>query len=143
MASQHRFIDHTADIAVELIADSFEELIIEALISFNEAVFNTMDICNNEKVEEINLTESDREKLLVSFLNEINFILTVKKWASKCIYDISIITKDDIFNLFGKLKVCNLNADIELKEEIKSVTYHQMEIKEESGKLFTRIVFDI
>ncbi len=142
MASNHKFIDHTADIAVELTADSFEELIIESLRSYNESVFGSIDEHSNE-ILEINLAERSREELLVSFLNEINYLLSVKKWISKAIEDLTINRKNGIQILTCNLRGCLLTNDIELKEEIKSVTYHQMEIKEEKGKLITRIVFDI
>ena len=142
MASQHKFIDHTADIAVEITADSFEELILESLIAFNESVLGSVDN-NSEEELEIDLQDSSREGLLVSFLNEINYLLTVKRWLSKSIYEIVLKNKKNNYKLFCKIKVSKLKDDIDLKEEIKSVTYHQMEIKEENGKFFTRIVFDI
>ena len=143
MASHHRFIDHTADIAVQITADSFEELIQESLIAFNESVLDSVDKKSEEELE-IDLQDSSREGLLVSFLNEINFLLTVKKWISKSIDEISIVNINGLYTLSFKLKGSSyLTDDINLKEEIKSVTYHQMEIKEENGKLFTRIVFDI
>lgn len=142
MASYHKFIDHTADIAVQVTADSFEELIQESLIAFNESVLDLVDKKSEEGLE-IDLQESSREELLVSFLNEINFLLTVKKWISKSVDEIVIKNKKNNYELNCKIKGSRLTDDINLKEEIKSVTYHQMEIKEENGKLFTRIVFDI
>lgn len=142
MASSHKYIDHTADIAVELTADSFEELIVESLKAYNESVFESIDERNDESVE-INLTEQSREELLVSFLNEVNYLLTVKKWVSKSIDELLIKSEDSLFILTGNLNGSFLTNEIELKEEIKSVTYHQMEIKEEKRKLKTLIVFDI
>ncbi len=142
MASQHKFIDHTADIAVEVTADSFEELLTESLSAFNEVVIDSENIqCVEE--QELQLQASGREQLLVSFLNEINFLLTVKKWISKSIVKILITLENSTYKLNCKIKGCYLTDDIELKEEIKSVTYHQMEIREDNGMYSTRIVFDI
>lgn len=142
MASEHKFIDHTADIAVDITADSFEELIQESLKAYNNSVFEKTDEQANDEVI-IRLAEQSREELIVSFLNEINYMLTVKKWISKSIYDLLIDYENGSFILDIKLRGCLLTNDVQLKEEIKSVTYHQMEIKEERGKLITRIVFDI
>lgn len=142
MASEHKFIDHTADIAVDITADSFEELIQESLKAYNNSVFEKTDEQANDEVI-IRLAEQSREELIVSFLNEINYMLTVKKWISKSIYDLLINYENGSFILDIKLRGCLLTNDVQLKEEIKSVTYHQMEIKEERGKLITRIVFDI
>lgn len=142
MASEHKFIDHTADIAVDITADSFEELIQESLKAYNNSVFEKTDEQANDEVI-IRLAEQSREELIVSFLNEINYMLTVKKWISKSIYDLLIDYENGSFILDIKLRGCLLTNDVQLKEEIKSVTYHQMEVKENSGKFFTRIVFDI
>lgn len=142
MASQHKFIDHTADIAVEITADSFEELIIESLKAYNESVLDNLDNLN-ENVIELKLSESNREELLVSFLNEVNYLLTVKRWISKSIEHLLIDYENGVYTLTGKLNVCYLTNNFVLKEEIKSVTYHQMEIKKEKRKLTTKIVFDI
>ncbi|MFO7525436.1 MAG: archease [Ignavibacteriaceae bacterium] len=142
MASYHKFIDHTADIAVQITADSFEELIQESLIAFNESVLDSVDKKSEEELE-IDIQDSSREGLLVSFLNEINFLLIVKKWISKSVDEILIRNEENNYKLNCKLKCSRLTNDIDLKEEIKSVTYHRMEIKEENGILSTSIVFDI
>ncbi|MCJ7552543.1 MAG: archease [Ignavibacteriaceae bacterium] len=142
MASHHKFIDHTADIAVEVTADSFEELLTESLSAYNEAVLDSENIQVVEE-QELQLQASGREQLLVSFLNEINFLLTVKKWISKSIEKISITSENDFYKLNCITKGFYIKDGIKLKEEIKSVTYHQMEIVEEKGVFKTRIVFDI
>lgn len=142
MASQHKFIDHTADIAVEITANSFEELIQESLIAFNESVLDSVDKKSDEELE-IDLQDSSREGLLVSFLNEINYLLTVKRWISKSIYEIVLNNEKNNYQLICKIKGNRLTDDVDLKEEIKSVTYHQMEIKEMDGQYSTLIVFDI
>lgn len=142
MASDHKFIDHTADIAVDITADSFDELFKESLEAYNNSVFEKINDQANDEVI-LRLTEQSREELIVSFLNEINYLLTVKKWITKSIDNLLINNENGLFVLDVKLKGCLLTNDVELKEEIKSVTYHQMEVKENSGKFFTRIVFDI
>ncbi len=142
MASYHKFIDHTADIAVQITADSFEELIQESLIAFNESVLDSVDK-NSEEELKIDIQDSSREGLLVSFLNEINFLLTVKKWISKSVDEIVIKYETDNFEMSCKIKGSRLNDNVDMKEEIKSVTYHQMEIKEMDGQYSTLIVFDI
>lgn len=142
MASHHKFIDHTADIAVEITADSFEELIQESLIAFNESVLDSVDKKSEEELG-IYLQDSSREGLLVSFLNEINYLLTVKRWISKSIYEIVLKNEKNNYQLIYKIKGNRLTDDVDLKEEIKSVTYHQMNIKEMDGQYSTLIVFDI
>ncbi len=140
MSSKHTYLSHTADIAIDVEADSLEELFIEAFSGWLNSVVESTDLKTESEVE-INLSADSFEQLLVDFLNEVNFLLTVKKIL--CI-DVESLTIDkEKMSLKAKVRTQKLNDEIILKEEIKSVTYHQMEIRNENGKYFVRIVFDI
>lgn len=141
MASYHKFIDHTADIAVEIKADTIEELFIASALAFRESVMDFQQGDGKGKYK-ISLISYSLETLLVNFLNELNFRLTNKRKIFNNISDIKIYKEDDNFNLECILNENDVDEDI-IKTEIKSVTYHQMEIKEVNGEYFTRIVFDI
>jgi SHS2 domain-containing protein len=82
------------------------------------------------------------ETLLVSYLNELNFRLVYKRKICNSISDLKIAQKSESWNLQCILYESNVD-EANIKTEIKSVTYHQMEIKEENGKYSTRIIFDI
>lgn len=142
MSSNHKFLDHTADIAVEITADSFGEIIKESLVVFNSITIES-PLPQADSVVTISLVGSEREELLVSFLNEINFLLSVNKWVTLEITYLNCTMNDGKWFLQCDLTGCTLPGNSHLKEEIKSVTYHQMEIKELNGKLYTKIVFDI
>lgn len=142
MTSQHKFINHTADIAVEISAASFEELIKESLRAFNNALFDYIDD-SSDQVIELKSDAASKEELLVTFLNEINYLITVKKMISKNISALVINSDKDEYTLTGKLECCPLTGNIKLNAEIKSVTYHKMEIKEMEGQYSTLLVFDI
>ncbi|MFN3695309.1 MAG: archease [Ignavibacterium sp.] len=140
MSSKHTYLSHTADIAFDVEADSLEELFIEAFSGWLNSVVESTDLKTESEVE-INLSADSFEQLLVDFLNEVNFLLTVKKIL--CV-DVESLTIDkEKLSLKAKVRTQKLNDEIILKEEIKSVTYHQMEIRNENGKYFVRVVFDI
>jgi len=142
MASKFKFVDHTADIAVDAEADTIEELFIISAQAWKESVFGESIIEEKEK-KKIDIAERDTELLLVKFLDELNFLFQAKKWACGSIKEI-IIKKNKEWYLsaliLGELfkeKKHSVNA------EIKAVTFHQLEIRNISGKYSTRIVFDI
>lgn len=140
MSSKHTFLSHTADIAFEVEADSIEELFIESFKGWLNSVVENIS-SDAEHETEIKLFADSLEQLLVDFLNEVNFLLTVKKIL--CV-DVKELTIDkEKLSLNSVLKIQNVKDDSMLKEEIKSVTYHKMEIKEDKGKYYVRVVFDI
>ena len=143
MVWSYNFIEHTADIAVEVSGDSYEELFIAAANAWKESAVETVNAVFSGK-KEIKLEETSLEELLVGFLSELNFILLYGKWLPVKLQSISISKEDN----FWKAKILiegtafnNLRQII--KREIKAITFHQMDIKIVNGKYFTRIVFDI
>lgn len=142
MSRSYKFIDHTADIAAELNGSSLEELFAAGA----EALLNS--IVDEQKFEaddllEIDLSASSKEELLITFLNELNYLLATKKWLYLSIQSIKIFNDTEVYELSVGLNGTELKKDIQLKQEIKSVTYHQVEIIEAKGNYSTLVVFDI
>lgn len=140
MSSSHTFIEHTADIAFDVTADTIEELFIESTRAWRIAVVGDVSgkaLANRE----VNLTADSLEELLVNFLNELNFFLLNKRWLA-VIFNKLIIDRTN-FLLSANVSGFQIDDSIEIKEEIKSVTYHQMNIVKTDDKFTTRVVFDI
>ncbi len=143
MAGIFKFIDHTADIAVEISADNYADLFIAAASAWKDAVIEPF---TSDAVEpcEIKLEESSIEELLVEFLSELNFLLLTKKWVFGKIKNISINKDGNLWKLSSTVLGNPFNNNKHnLKVEIKAVTFHQMDVKYIGGKYTTRIVFDI
>lgn len=140
MASTHIQISHTADIAFEIEADSLEELFLEA---FRVWFISIVDLSEYqpESCVDIEIKANSLEQLLVDFLNEVNFLLLVRKILCVSVEEIRV--DENSFSLFAKMNYQSLNEKMELKEEIKSVTYHQMEILRINDKYKAKVVFDI
>lgn len=141
MSFNYNFIDHTADIAVNVKADSIEELFVASANAFKNAVIES-DSGDKKENFSLKLNSPSRETLLVNFLNELNFRIIYKEKIFNNITDIKIRKRDYGYNLDCILEEMNVDKN-SIKTEIKSVTYHQMEIKKELGKYSTRIIFDI
>ncbi|MDH7605272.1 MAG: archease [Melioribacter sp.] len=139
----YKFIEHTADIAIEVEGKTIEDVFISAFYAWKEIVLETTNI-KNEQSKKFIFNSKTLEELLIEFLGELNYQLYTKKWVVNSINKILIEKTSELFHLdfevFGEsLK----NKNHLVKEEIKAVTFHQMKIEEKNGNLSTIIVFDI
>jgi SHS2 domain-containing protein len=142
MSKSYKFIDHTADIAVEISGSSLDELFTAGAEAWLVSVVGELNIEDDDSME-LELSAASKEELLVTFLNELNYLLITKKWLCSSIQSIKIFDDLDGCELSAELKGVKLKDDIQLKHEIKSVTYHQLEIVEKEGNYSTLVVFDI
>jgi len=141
MSSSYNFIDHTADAAVVVTADTIEELFIASADAFKEVVIESASPKPNESYK-LELSSLSQENLLVNFLNELNFRLIYKRKMICSVNEMKISQNEDI----RKLECNLLESDIDesmIKTEIKSVTYHQMDLAKANEGYKTIIVFDI
>ena len=142
MSKSYKFIDHTADIAVELTGSSLDELFMAGAEAWLVSVVGEI-VNEQDDLIDLELSSASKEELLVTFLNELNYLLITKKWLCSSIQSIKIFDDADGCELSAELKGVKLKNDIQLKQEIKSVTYHQLEIVEKEGIYSTLVVFDI
>ena len=143
MSWKYNFLDHTADIALDVEADTLDELFTASAFAWRDSISDDKESSQPQE-RSLVLSENDLEILLVSFLSELNFLFQSESWMMNSIKYIEIGKEDDGWTLSVKILGGNFNRnELRLKTEIKAITYHQMEIKEKDGKFSTRIVFDI
>jgi len=126
-------VPHTADVAIEVLGDSLDELFVNAAYG----MLSIMEINGQEKNmgrEKILLTEYDYESLLVAFLSEILFMVEQKRNPFNIQVKISGSQLESTFQSFSIISYI---------KEIKAVTFNQLNIKETNSQFKTRIVFDI
>ena len=133
-----QFIDHTADAGILVKAETLEGLFETAALGFSELV-TRVDSLNCLIQRQFRLQEEDIETLLVSWLQELLYLLD---------------TEDLIFGRFQvHLKDLELEAtawgevfDPEIhtmKTEVKAITYHQLEVAEDDQGWKAQVIFDI
>ena len=132
------FIDHTADVGILVTAHTPEGMFETAALAFTGLVTN-VDSLNLRLERKFRLQEDDMETLLVSWLQELLFLLD---------------TEDLVFGRFQvNLQDLSMEAtawgevfDPEIhpmKTEIKAVTYHQLEVEQSDQGWQARVIFDI
>ncbi|MBK9099509.1 MAG: archease [bacterium] len=142
MNGNYKFVDHTADIAAELEGSSLQDLFEAGAKAWFTAITSDESIEADDYME-IELSASSKEELLVTFLNELNYLLLAKRWLYVSIESFKLFEDAEGFELSAELKGAPVSIDFPMKHEIKSVTYHQVEIVEVNGKYSTLVVFDI
>jgi SHS2 domain-containing protein len=133
-----RYIDHTADVGILVTAPTLGVLFETAAFALTELITDVEGL--KLKVErQIQLEENEIETLLVSWLQELLYLLDTEQLV------------------FGRFKVnvkdCSLNADVwgepfnpeihTSKTEIKAVTYHQLEVIESDQGWKAQVIFDL
>ena len=134
MSGNFRQIEHTADIGIEVIADTLEEL-------FETAARAIVSIISNELPEpadkrSASFSADDRESLLVDFLNEIIYMASAEGWIT-CSSSVSF--KDDTVSAVFK----GSESEGGIDNEVKAATYHNLGIQRPDRKWKARVYFDV
>ncbi|MCX6150852.1 MAG: archease [Ignavibacteriales bacterium] len=139
----YKFIDHTADIAIEVKGKTLEELFTSSAMAWRESVTDA-ELLDSNQEKKLTLCSELLEILLVDFLNELNYYLQVKKWMMNSIERIGIYSTGKEWSLEAVINGSEFSPQIHsLKVEIKAITFHQMKIENINGEFATRIIFDI
>lgn len=142
MAANYKFIDHTADIACEVLGDTLEELFTASVEAWRRSVVEETKYCERE-IKKFKLKASSKEQLLVDFISEINYYLFTRNWLFNLVMELEIKQKNDTWILSTEIEGMPVTQDVEIKQEIKAITFHQMNIEKRENKYYTLIVFDI
>lgn len=135
----YKFIEHTADIGIEVKAASLRELFTLAAEGLFDLITES-PLSGGGSSRKISLDADSKEQLLVKWLEELLYLFEIKKLLPAA------------YNI-GNVSDTRLEADVicfpfdavlhRPRYEIKAVTYHNLAIKKEEGGYSVRIIFDI
>lgn len=132
-------IDHTADIGIDIIGTSLQELFANAAFALFDIITDLSKVGNNIE-RKIQISGLDREQLLVNWLSELLYLHDVKNLLFKDFYISDI--KDNQLNasIRGEEFVEDKHV---IKTEIKAVTHHNLSIVKKDDLWKARIIFDL
>lgn len=143
----YKLIEHTADIGIEVVGKSLQEIFIGAakgvvdLIAEGRRVEAPVRRGAKDKVaRHILLKANIKEQLLVKWLEELLYLFETRRLVP---------VKFKVRSLSDKkidAEIISIPFDFEIhrpRYQIKAVTYHDLSIEEEKGRFKTRIIFDI
>jgi SHS2 domain-containing protein len=133
----HRFLEHTADVAIEAWAPSPEALLLEAARAVMEILTESVSVEPNEE-RAVHVDSSDEQDRLVGWLNEVLWLAIGKGFV---LTDAKIVLRRDGLDarVWGRGDASHL-----VLTEIKSATYHDLHLAQEpSGRYVARVVLDV
>ena len=134
-----RFVDHTADIMVEVEAPDREGLFSDAARSLF-AILTDLDGIEPRESRQLRVEAEGWEQLLVTWLTELLFLYETELW---------LFSRFDIIELGQNVLEAvawGERLDPErhpIEREVKAVTYHRLGVVKEGRIYTTSIVFDL
>ena len=135
-------LDHTADIGIEVHADSAEELFSEALRGMTDCVTDLAKV-EGRLARDVAVEAADLDALMVEWLSESVYRFEVE----------DLLLRDAKVELNQSAEGWKLVARVigetfdssrhPLKVPIKGVTYHQLVVRKKTQGWFARVIFDI
>jgi len=136
---KYETFDHTADLGIKVFGRTYTELFANAAHALFDLLTELAEV-KEEVSFSVEVTAADREDLLVRFLSELLYLFASKNYLAKKVAFLSLAEKSLRAETWGEIFD---PARHEIKMEIKAITYHQLEIKENNGLLEARLVLDI
>lgn len=133
-SSGFREIEHKADRAIEAWAPDLQGLFVQAAAGMHTLMGIEM-LSGPMVTHQLLLEGMDRESLLVSFLSELLYLIDTCGLACE-VADFQFSETALRAHLIAK-------PILKMQRQIKAVTFHNLEIKNESGLLSVTLIFDV
>ena len=132
----HRQVEHTADLAFEIWAPTEEALLDEAARALTQVMTSGAPV-EGAAERRLELSALDAEDRLVRWMNEILWLAT---GCGFLVCDAHVALSES--NLTATLKG-EERAGERIRSELKSVTYHDLELVVRPGRCRARVVIDV
>ncbi len=137
-----RTIEHTADIGIEVEADSLEELFEGVAAGMFSIIIDPARV-SAEVERRVVLHAGDLGELMYEWLNELLYLLGADGLLLSS-FEVERFQRDEGFRLEATVGGERLDPERHGGlEEIKAATYHQMTIERRDGAWFARVIFDV
>jgi glycerate kinase len=136
----HEFFEHTADIGVRVLGGTTSELFVNAARAMYEAM-GRFTVGARSEPRTVTIEADDLGDLLHDWLGELLFDLE----AHHLFYDRLAIDRLEAGRLVARLEGGTIDFDqSQTNEEIKAVTYHQLEVEQGTDGIWrATVIFDV
>jgi SHS2 domain-containing protein len=134
--SDHRWVDHTSEVQLEVEAESLAELAAEAGRALGLLMLRGEPAAVSGPARRLEVSSVDRDALLVDWLNEILFVAETELWVP---VEFKVEESSPT-----RLRVAARGVPVaEPPSSVKAATFHGLKV-EESGRLFrAEVIFDV
>ena len=139
MTKKYRMIDHTADFGIQVFGKDPADLFGNAALALYDLLTDVRAV-RGKKEKKIIVTGSDWPDLMVNWLRELLYLWNGNTLLLKAVK----IQKMTEFEIHAILSCEGYDPDRHLiKNEIKAVTYHQIQVARSPRGWQARIIFDV
>ena len=136
---KYRLIDHTADFGIHVFGSDLKDLFTNAAFAMFDQITIVKDLQPGKKLK-IHVTGSDWPDLMVNWLRELLYLWTGKE---RLVGKVSILSISE-YKLSATVKYDPYNSDRHvITNDIKAVTYHQIQVNQVANGWESRIIFDV
>jgi SHS2 domain-containing protein len=141
LAGGYRFLDHITDAVIEAHGETLEEAFENAAKGVNDTMIDLKTVRPDREIK-IAAEGHDLYSLLFDWLDKVMLLLVADGIVMS---EFSVkIKQSNGYSLEGVAKGEKLDLDRHrYKVEIKAVTYHEMEIRQEKRKATVRFLLDL
>ncbi len=136
MPEKYEILEHKADLKIRVFGKTKEELFLNSLLAMQDCLKPETKEPEERTKREIKIESPDLPALLVDFLSEVLYLIQTDKETYDDSKFISFSDTALATELFGQ------KAE-RFGEDIKAVTYHDLEVKKIDGGWQATILFDI
>ena len=140
MTPQHyRIVDHTADFGLEIFGRSASDLFEQAARALTDLLTDPA-VLKEQRRRILDIEGSDWEDLLINWLRELLYLYNGE---AQFVAGVAIIS----------IEPTRLRAEVateayrmghhDIRNEIKAVTYHQLEVRTDDDGWRARVIFDV
>ena len=131
----YRWIDHTAELELEIEAGSEESVFEEALAAVGELLGERAGENRGVAVHRVEVSAPDRATLLAEWLSELAYLAEADGFVPDAVRGLQLVG--------NALEAAVAGRRASPPHLIKAVTYHRLGMWEESGAWRARIIFDV
>jgi len=135
-ASSHEFFDHTSEVGLRIRGPSFGDIIGEATCGLAELQLGRRPPARDGTWRRVAVASTDREALLVDWLNELIFRAETEQWVA---VEVAVETAGD---RAVTARVRGVSV-AEAPARVKAVTHHGLSVRPGQGGLVAEVILDV
>ncbi|MEZ5359157.1 MAG: archease [Candidatus Zixiibacteriota bacterium] len=133
----------SADIGIDVTADSLEELFIAAAEGLTAIAISSV-AGNESRQTTVRLSADSREQLLVDWLSELIYLFDADGFVSQEFAVKIKAGEGPTVELSAEIRGRGFNPETDTaRHDVKAVTYYKLAIKDDGGKMTCHVVFDL
>jgi SHS2 domain-containing protein len=136
-----KFLPHTADVKIEVEEPTLNKAFATSALALKEVIAEQIKVAPRIK-KEISVISENKEALLYDFLEQFLYLFDTEGFILSKAPLVKIEKKENKFALSAKL-IGDSASNYIITNDVKAMTYSDMRIEEEKGKVTITFVLDV